>query len=217
MLCETCASQIAEGERPRCPLCRSWIECIQEADPGDIEMQEPQVISALQMLRWLRGGDADHTSNIFGQYFPYWIIPDESVESPSVYIHPQARLPGRKRGLLLDTGAAGNRIGANMAKAQSEDASKYGLESTQRRRDKPISVAGLGHGTQTCTHDVDLPIATVTTDGNGYQDIFTVPAIDDTDGDDLQGLLGLVIMRRKKMIIDVGGEYPTYQDLVDAK
>ena len=113
-----------------------------------------------------------------------------------------------------------------MAKTQSKEAAKHGLQSMQRCRNNHIRIAGVNYGTQTCSHYWELPIMA---DGEGYRGTRTragrqkfirreggarnissslvIPATDDTYGDDLSGSPELVNPKKIKMIKNTGDKH----------
>ena len=70
----------------------------------------------------------------------------------------------------------------------------------QRRRDRPLSVSGVGNGTQECTHNCTFPIAMKRLDGTHSRGTFQIPVVKDST---LPGLLGLQSMRERNAILDM--------------
>ena len=71
----------------------------------------------------------------------------------------------------------------------------------QFKRDKPLNVGGVGHGTQRCTYEVSLPIAIRRQDGSYCRGSYTAPTIDNSECPALLGLASLVASRA---ILDCG-------------
>ena len=76
----------------------------------------------------------------------------------------------------------------------------HGLNPSQAKRPRPLSVMGVGNGNQTCTHNCTLPITLSRQDGSHYGGTYTTPVVSNSD---LPGLLGLNTMRRNRCILDM--------------
>ena len=74
---------------------------------------------------------------------------DRQVEGspslPTVY-HVETRLPHEKPALLLDNGSVGNLVGDDWVRQQAAAALRAGLRPEQRRRERPLTVRGVGKG-----------------------------------------------------------------------
>lgn len=136
MFCESCDPRITDGDNPRCSLCGALIDPVQRAEQGDIKLPEPLFPTVLPVLHWLRVAYADSVPNIIGQTFLHWTAPDDATEAIVV---SQSLFKG-KLGFLVDIGAHGNLIGAQMAKAQSHGALERGLASAQHKRSQLTKV-----------------------------------------------------------------------------
>ena len=106
--------------------------------------------------------------------------------------------------LLLDLGSVGNLASTEWAKRVVIEARKYGHQSKEQKRSKPLLVGGVGKGTQQCTHDGTLPIALQPTDGAAAAVLgtYTTPIINGPSN--VTGILGLLAIRGRQGIIDTG-------------
>ena len=94
----------------------------------------------------------------------------------------------------------GNLAGDKWAREVSAMAITNKRRPEQVRRDRPLTVSGVGTGTQKCTHNVKLPIAMCRTDGTHSSGSFQVPVVPNSE---LPGLLGLQSMRDRVAILDM--------------
>ena len=100
--------------------------------------------------------------------------------------------------LLLDIGSVGNLCGDQWAKTMAKKALDTGRRPQSIRRDKPLAVSGVGHGSQKCTHNCIFPIAVKTSTGY-LKGTFEAPTVPKSN---LPALLGLDSLRRLRACID---------------
>ena len=120
------------------------------------------------------------------------------VPSPTVY-HVETRLPNGKPALLLDIGSVGNLAGDEWVRQQAAMALRAGLRPEQKRRERPLTVRGVGQGGEKCTHNCVLPVALLNTEGRPVSGTFDTPTV---PGSQLPALLGLSAARESRMLID---------------
>jgi hypothetical protein len=118
----------------------------------------------------------------------------------STYV-AQTELADGRQALLVDPGSWGNVSGKPWMRRSASLAVRSGRTPSQTRRERPLRVQGVGHGAQSCTHDVNLPVALPRTDGTIVEGIFTSPTIND-DKSDLPALLGLKTLIDRRAILD---------------
>ena len=77
--------------------------------------------------------------------FPWWPCGEEHV------YHANTRLPDGRTGLLIDTGAWANLSGDRWATQAAQVSNQAGFQATKTKMTKPMSVQGVGNGSQQCT------------------------------------------------------------------
>ena len=85
--------------------------------------------------------------------FPWW--PDAPASSA---FHSSTQVPGHLS-LVVDPGAWTNLAGLDWAERQATAARNAGLRATRKTMTNPMSIGGVGEGTQACRHVATLPIA----------------------------------------------------------
>lgn len=122
------------------------------------------------------------------------------VDAPTY--HVQTRLADGRPALLIDPGSVGNLCGDGWAKMVAQAAIQNGQQPVYEKRPRPLQVQGVGHGAQSCTHDVKLPIALKKSNGKGTAisaGIITAPSVSNSE---LPGLLGLTALRKNRAVLD---------------
>ena len=117
---------------------------------------------------------------------------------PTVY-PVETRLASGRPALLLDIGSVGNLAGDEWVKQQATVAVQHGLQPEQHKRDKPLTVRGVGQGGQKCMHNCKLPIALGAADGKVITGTYEVPTVPNST---LPALLGLTAATECRMLID---------------
>ena len=132
--------------------------------------------------------------------------PVEATEADVLQKHYQiaVKLDGRE-GLLVDTGSPGNIQGDEWLLTQTAKAAKEGMQVTHILRERPLSISGVGHGSQLCSNDHQVPIALeARMDHSGYskvsRNVFDAPTVPNSD---LPGILGLRSMTEGRTILDL--------------
>ena len=114
--------------------------------------------------------------------------------------HTETRLSDGRPAVIIDPGSVGNLGGDQWARSVGVLALASGRKVAQSRRDRPLNVAGVGNGSQKCTHNCTLPIAMRRLDGKHAKGTFTLPIVDKSE---LPGLLGLNTMRERNAVLDL--------------
>ena len=102
--------------------------------------------------------------------------------------------------MLVDPGSIGNLGGDAWALDVAKVAIQNGRKPQQVRRDRPLKVSGVGHGSQTASHNCVLPSCFQKLDGSFHSGSFEAPIVKDSD---LPGLLGLTSLKNRRAILDL--------------
>ena len=113
--------------------------------------------------------------------------------------HVETQLPDGRQALLLDIGSVGNLAGDQWVQRQAAKAIAAGKRPQQRKRDRPLTVRGVGQGGERCTHNCCLPVVMLASNGQPTMGTFDTPTVPNSE---LPALLGLSAARESKMIID---------------
>ncbi len=105
-----------------------------------------------------------------------------------------------RQALLIDPGSWGNLAGENWVKRAAQLALRSGKKPVQEKRPSALTVKGVGNGTQSCSHNVTLPVALERSDGKCSSGTFTTPTI---NGSNLPALLGLKTLIDKRAVLDL--------------
>ena len=135
----------------------------------------------------------------FRSIFPWMPAPGEQ---PSGYYHASTQLPDGQLSVMVDIGAWTNIVGAKAARAIATAAAEAGHESQQQRMAHPLTIMGVGNGTQECKWEVQLPICVEAPGGNAIHR-FDTPVVGGT-GEDLPAILGLRSVSAKRGVIQTG-------------
>jgi hypothetical protein len=114
-----------------------------------------------------------------------------------------------KPAVMIDIGSVGNIAGSRWIELVTKWASMHGYKSQKRRRERPLTVSGVGHGCQQVVMDFRLPCAFPTTSGTGpsgqasgksaIHATLDMPSLPDSD---TPGLMGLLAVRKYGGVID---------------
>ena len=118
--------------------------------------------------------------------------------SPGYHIRTQ--LADGRPSFIINPGLVGNLCGDRWAKTVAQAAARSGKNPKYEKRNKPLNVSGVGHGSQSAPYDCTLPISLKQLDSETVSSgTVTTPAVANSD---LPGLLGLTALRKNKAIID---------------
>ena len=109
-------------------------------------------------------------------------------------------LPDGRLGLLIDTGVWGNLQGEVWCKHAAAQARTAGHEPEQKELSEPMSVNGVGAGSQRAVWQATIPTALTRSDGTIGMTTFTAPVV---EGADLPPLLGLRSLKANRVILDL--------------
>ena len=103
---------------------------------------------------------------------------DESAkeEVPS-YLSTTVRLADGNLGLLIDPASYGNLCGQAWAEEAAKRAREQGYTAEFTSRKNPLTVGGVGKGSQTCAQDVLLPAVMERSDGAVQVGTYNAPVI----------------------------------------
>ena len=134
----------------------------------------------------------------FHSVFPWMPAPGEQPEG---YYHSSTQLPDGQLSLMVDIGAWTNIAGSKLGRAMAKAAAAAGHAPHQRRMSQPLSIMGVGNGTQECKWEAQLPICIEggADDGNQIHR-FDTPLVEGT-GEDLPAILGLKSIKGKQGVI----------------
>ena len=85
--------------------------------------------------------------------------PSADNDSSSPYYHASTQLPDGRLSILVDPGAWTNLCGLNTTRRMKEAVAAAGYRSQQWKMASPLSVSGVGNGTQTCEWSTSVPFA----------------------------------------------------------
>ncbi len=111
-------------------------------------------------------------------------------------------MPDGTLSVIVDIGAWTNLCGRKLARAIAAKAIAAGYQPEQWKMQTPLTIMGVGNGTQGCTWETRLPYPI---DDGEDVDLhhFETPTVEGT-GEDLPGLLGLRSIRSKEGVVETG-------------
>ena len=121
-----------------------------------------------------------------------------SAEGRACY-HAETRLSDGRPCMLLDIGSVGNLSGDMWVQEVGSQALAHGRRPEQIKRDQPLSVSGVGNGSQCCEFNCKLPVALECKSGKVLKASYETPTVPKSM---LPALLGLDATRRSRGIID---------------
>ena len=123
------------------------------------------------------------------------IVSSKAVQAHRPSIMWKHVLPNGKPALLLDIGSVGNLAGDEWVRQQAAMALRAGLRPGQRRRERPLTVRGVGKGGEKCTHNCIFPVTLLNTEGHPGSGTLDTPTVPDSQ---LPALLGLSAARERE-------------------
>ena len=90
-------------------------------------------------------------------------------------------------------------MGSDFAVAMARRAQACGFKATEEPLQNPLSICGVGNGSQQCTFDCALPVALKTTRGERRIGTMCTPTVTKSP---LPGLLGLNALKKNRAILD---------------
>ncbi len=148
---------------------------------------------------------------------------DESEHRPNVALsYATVSGPDERPAVMIDIGSVGNIAGSRWISLVVKWAAKHGYKAQMRRRQRPLTVSGVGHGCQQALVDYRLPCAFPTGDSAGpsgqasgpsaIHASLDMPSLPDSDTPGLMGLLavrkygGVVDTRNVKLYVNTQGD-----------
>ena len=193
-----------EDDSPNtCPVCRTDVtvssleryhapETVHMASPGsNLLLGTPASYDTFQTATGSQSSDSE-------MLLPWWPAARAVMAAP--YFHASTQLPG-KLSILIDPGAWTNLFGAKIARALTQRAIACGFKPQQHRMTRPLSIQGVGSGSQECQWEFECPIAVPNVDGDAHMHKVRGPIVAGT-GSDLPGLLGLRSLEANRAILD---------------
>ena len=141
---------------------------------------------------------AEELSSDSEMFLPWW--PSACGTTAAPYFHASTQIPG-KLSILIDPGAWTNLFGAKIARALTRRAVACGYQPKQHRMPRPLSIQGVGAGSQECNWEIECPIAVPNAEGNSQLHTVRGPIVAGS-GEDLPGLLGLRSLEANRALID---------------
>ena len=132
---------------------------------------------------------------------PWWPT-DGAHPTEAFEYHAATQLTG-KCSVIVDSGAWTNLIGEKLARELAKKAIAAGMRPKQTKMDNPLSIQGVGNGSQKCDWEMHCPIAVPQVGDETKRHTFTAPVVQGT-GKDLPGLLGLRSLEQQRAILDTG-------------
>ena len=112
--------------------------------------------------------------------------------------HAETRLL-EGQGILIDPGSVANLSGDKWGLDVAKLAMNNGRQPKQTKRDRPLRVSGVGHGSEICSHNVILPVCLKRMDGTFQTGNFETPSVAHSE---LPGLMGLTSLTNRRAVID---------------
>ena len=197
---EWVAHHVATGTTAPCPLCRGSM-----ADPRihTVERTPPPTPPGPVETHHLGTPDSQRTFQSVGSVLPWWPQQEDHPDTTQVYSHSATQLPN-KLSVIVDCGAWTNLIGESLARRVAERSARAGHQTKSSKMDQPLSIQGVGDGSQRCTWQCTCPVAVPHADGTTGAGTFTAPIVRGA-GHNLPALLGLRSLEQQRAIIDTAG------------
>ena len=135
-------------------------------------------------------------------WLPWWV--DNSSDDQRRYIndkHSPVCLPGKREGVMIDTGAHDNLSGRDWVNRQTETTHAAGRDgrTTSKALQTPMMISGIGDGSQQAREELTVPVCMGSQPGH-----FRTPVVDGS-GSGIPGIWGLKSMTKQDAIIDTRG------------
>ena len=190
-----CAACHEQGNEPRCPICRSLVVMVGTVmyDPG--EEDADSAVTAVAASQYEigtpplppeapPGTPPASPGTPFGTpasaTLPWW--PTGGAETTSIAHHASTQLPNGRLSFIVDPGAWTNLMGANLARRLTKTAMRNGIKPRQAEMAEPMTIQGVGNGTQGCKYKIEVPIAVPHSDGTTQHHLLTSPIVEGTGG-----------------------------------
>ena len=127
------------------------------------------------------------------------IVGRETSEDKTECFHTDVCLSDGRIAVMLDIGSVGNLAGSAWVVELARRSLNNGRKPESVKRDRPLTVSGVGTGSQLCNFNTHLPISIPLTSGGFIKGRYRTPCVPDSK---LPALLGLQSLRNSKAIID---------------
>ena len=134
--------------------------------------------------------------------YPSWEVVNapKSGWEPQFTGHISTLLEDGRQSIVIDTGSVGNLCGNEWATAVARLAKKAGRDPKYVKRDRPMSLCGVGHGSQEAKYNCQLPIAfRRVSDGTSRSGTLDIPTISHSP---VPGLWGFRSLQQNRVVID---------------
>ena len=131
-----------------------------------------------------------------GAWWPRDPVSDNATQAYASSVE----LPDGRLGLLIDTGAWGNLQGELWCQKAAAQATAAGHTPSQEQLPDPMTVNGVGSGSQQAEWRATIPAALTRSDGSVGMTHYTAPVV---KGADLPPLLGLRSLKANRVILDL--------------
>jgi hypothetical protein len=140
------------------------------------------------------------SADSFQSILPWFPAPGEQPEG---YYHASTQLANGVLSILVDPGAWTNLVGLKVSRLIAAYAIEHGYKPEQWKMEIPLSIMGVGNGSQECKWETKLPICIEDESGTDAElHYFETPTVGGT-GEDLPALLGLRSMRSKNAVMEM--------------
>ena len=139
-----------------------WIAALREPAPPAVAIGTPPSPGMLYFTPATSEPNSRDHSPAFAVWSGAW-WPEGSEASSS--FHASTGLGPGRWGLLVDPGSWGNLVGGEFIRQAAAHAVNEGQPIKQKKRDRPMTVGGVGAGTQQCVWDGQIPTALRRADG----------------------------------------------------
>ena len=113
------------------------------------------------------------------------------------------QLPNGRMSVMLDIGSVGNLAGSQWMIDMAKLCLRHGRKPASFKRDRPLSVSGVGTGAQCCTYNCHVPCAIPTLAGQGVgsylKGTYKAPCVPNST---LPALMGLESLEQSRAVID---------------
>ena len=96
-------------------------------------------------------------------------------------------------------------MGETLARKLAKRALDAGHRPMEKKMSPPLSIQGVGNGSQQCIWEMECPVAIPHADGDAHEHSFKTPIVTGA-GKDLPGLLGLKSLEAQRAILDTAGK-----------
>ena len=194
--------------QPNCPICRANLEVVcQETymgTPVTVDQGVPPRPTNLSMATPDQSsGSSSRFATPMQQTTPRDVTYPVWSEEVATAYHTATQLPDGRLSILIDPGAWTNLMGANLARKLAQRALRQGLKPTQEEMPNPLTVSGVGSGSQRCQYKMVCPIAVPHEGSEARLHHFDTPIVEGS-GSNLPGLLGLRSLEEQRAVLDMG-------------